>query len=105
MSIASSTDHECDAAPSVQLAVEKIMKVLLAGESWHTHSIHIKGFDSFETSSYHEGAGEVINALEAVSIDVDYLPNHAASDLFPASAAAMAVYSTIILSDIGANTL
>ena len=81
------------------------MKVLLAGESWHTHSIHIKGFDSFETASYHEGGGEVIAALEAAGIGVDYLPNHVASERFPTSAAALAEYSSVILSDIGANTL
>ncbi len=33
------------------------MKLLLAGESWTTHSIHVKGFDTFTTSEYVEGAG------------------------------------------------
>ena len=31
-------------------------KILLAGESWTSHTIHIKGFDSFFTSFYEEGA-------------------------------------------------
>jgi uncharacterized membrane protein len=35
------------------------MRVLLAGESWVTHSVHVKGVDSFTTSSYVEGAGGV----------------------------------------------
>ena len=32
------------------------MRVLLCGESWVTHSVHVKGVDSFTTSSYTEGA-------------------------------------------------
>ena len=35
-------------------------KVLLAGESWVTHSTHVKGFDSFTTSSYSEGGTELM---------------------------------------------
>ena len=35
------------------------MRVLLCGESWVTHSLHIKGVDSFTTSSYVEGAGHL----------------------------------------------
>ena len=30
-------------------------RVLIAGESWVTHSIHQKGFDSFTTTEYVEG--------------------------------------------------
>ena len=30
-------------------------RVLIAGESWTTHSIHQKGFDSFTTTEYNEG--------------------------------------------------
>jgi len=29
------------------------MKTLLAGESWTSHTTHVKGFDSFTTGSYH----------------------------------------------------
>ena len=38
-------------------------KVLIAGESWVTHSIHQKGFDSFTTTSYEEGVGPLRAAL------------------------------------------
>ena len=41
------------------------MTVLIAGESWVTHSIHQKGFDSFTTTSYHEGVGPLRAALES----------------------------------------
>ncbi len=80
-------------------------KVLIAGESWVTHSIHQKGFDSFTTTSYNEGVGPLRDALEAGGFDVDYLPNHVAASRFPDSATALAAYAAVILSDIGSNTL
>ena len=42
------------------------MRVLLAGESWVTHSVHVKGVDSFNTSRYVEGADQLRGALRAV---------------------------------------
>ena len=30
-------------------------KILIAGESWMSHTVHVKGFDSFTTSVYEEG--------------------------------------------------
>ena len=81
------------------------MRVLIAGESWMTHSIHVKGFDSFTTSSYHEGVGPLRKALEATGHPVTYLPNHRASDEFPLSAADLGAFDVVILSDIGVNTL
>jgi uncharacterized membrane protein len=80
-------------------------RVLLAGESWTTTSIHTKGFDSFTTSSYAEGAGPFIAALREAGHEVDYLPNHLAADRFPDSEAALSAYDLVVLSDIGANTL
>ncbi len=35
------------------------VRVLFAGESWMTHSVHTKGFDSFDMASYHEGGTEM----------------------------------------------
>jgi uncharacterized membrane protein len=81
------------------------MRVLIAGESWMTHSIHVKGFDSFTTSSYHEGVGPLRTALERAGHAVTYLPNHRASDAFPLSAADLGAFEVVMLSDIGANTL
>ena len=48
-------------------------RVLIAGESWVTHSIHQKGFDSFTTTAYEEGVGPLRAALEAGGYDVVYL--------------------------------
>ena len=81
------------------------MRILLAGESWVTHSVHVKGVDSFNTSAYVEGAGRLREALAAAQIDVDYLPAHLVPARFPGSAAELAAYGAVILSDIGANSL
>lgn len=81
------------------------LSVLVAGESWVTHSIHQKGFDSFTTTEYSEGVGWLRAALEAGGIVVHHQPAHVAAREFPATATALAPYSCVILSDIGANTL
>ncbi len=80
-------------------------KVLIAGESWVTHSIHTKGFDSFTTTEYNEGVRWLKAALEGGGWDVTFLPNHLASREFPLTAEALAAYDVVMLSDIGANTL
>jgi len=81
------------------------VRVLVAGESWMTHSIHVKGFDSFTTSAYHEGGGAMLAALRAGGISVTYQPAHVAANDFPDSAAALRAFDVVILSDVGANTL
>lgn len=79
--------------------------VLIAGESWITHSLHQKGFDSFTTTSYHEGADWLRAALENAGISVEFLPNHLAPAQFPTEMDSMRRYQAILLSDIGTNTL
>lgn len=81
------------------------IKLLFAGESWMTHSIHVKGFDSFEMSSYHEGGTEMIAALRDAGVDVTYQPSHIAADSFPTSKEELDKFDVVVLSDIGANTL
>lgn len=43
---------------------QKKLKVLFIGESWHIHMIHSKGYDSFTSSKYEEGATMVTGMLE-----------------------------------------
>jgi uncharacterized membrane protein len=80
-------------------------RVLIAGESWVTHSIHTKGFDSFTTTEYNEGVRWLKAALEAGGWEVTFMPNHLAPRDFPLTAEALARYDVVMLSDIGANTL
>ena len=79
--------------------------VLIAGESWTTHSIHQKGFDSFTTTEYNEGVRWLRSALEGSGWTVDFQPSHVAARDFPQTAEALAAYDVVMLSDIGANTL
>lgn len=80
-------------------------RVLIAGESWMTHSIHQKGFDSFTTTEYVEGVDALRAALVDGGYEVDYQPSHIAMRSFPDNAEALSDYACVILSDIGANSL
>lgn len=80
-------------------------KILIAGESWMSHTVHVKGFDSFTTSVYEEGIEYIKNALEEGGYEVDFLPNHIAPDKFPTTLEELNQYEAVILSDIGSNTL
>lgn len=80
-------------------------KVLIAGESWITHSTHVKGFDVFNTCVYEEGVEWLRNALEKGGYEVDFMPNHEAPEKFPWTLDEINKYDAVILSDIGSNTL
>lgn len=80
-------------------------RVLLAGESWMSYTTHVKGADAFYTSTYEEGAGPLLAALQASGWETTYLPNHLAQAQFPQNGEALAQYACVILSDIGSNTL
>jgi len=81
------------------------IKVLLAGESWMSYTTHVKGVDSFYTSSYETGEKWLKAALEEGGCEVDFLPNHLAVNNFPFTMEELKKYDCVILSDIGANTL
>lgn len=78
------------------------MKVLLIGESWSIHMIHSKGFDSFTSTKYEEGATVLIEKLKENGVEVDYLPAHSIQTSFPQKD--LSTYNCIIISDIGSNT-
>ncbi|MEF9946652.1 MAG: glutamine amidotransferase [Lachnospiraceae bacterium] len=80
-------------------------KVLLAGESWMSYTTHVKGFDSFYTSTYESGEKWLKKALEDNGYEVTFLPNHVASESFPYTMEELNAYDCVILSDIGSNTL
>ncbi len=80
-------------------------RILLAGESWSTTSIHTKGFDSFTTVAYEEGAADFLASFEGTSVDIDFLPSHLAMSRFPHTIEELDQYDAVVLSDIGANSL
>lgn len=80
-------------------------RVLVAGESWTTTSVHTKGFDSFLTSTYVEGLADFRAGVEAAGHSVRHQPCHEAAEHFPASIAELDGYDVVVLSDIGSNTL
>jgi uncharacterized membrane protein len=80
------------------------MKVLLLGESWFIHLIHQKGFDSFTNSEYEEGGAEFKQALAANGWDVLHIPAHRIDAEMPTTAAGLAKFDCVVISDVGANT-
>lgn len=80
-------------------------RILLAGESWMSYTTHVKGADAFYTSVYETGEKWIKAALEQGGCQVDFLPNHLATEEFPFTMEELRAYDCIILSDIGSNTL
>ncbi|MBA2444938.1 MAG: cytoplasmic protein [Nocardioidaceae bacterium] len=80
-------------------------RALLAGETWLSYGIHQKGFSAYTTGGYEVGSDEFVAALRAKGWEVDHIPNHLATETFPATVAALKEYDVVILSDIGADTL
>ena len=62
------------------------MRVLLCGESWITHSLHIKGVDSFQHELLRGGRRTVAGGARAGRIEVESLPGHLVPSQFPALA-------------------
>jgi uncharacterized membrane protein len=81
------------------------MRLLFAGESWTTFSTHVKGFDTFASSKYEEGATFLLDSYRKAGVELDYMPCHVAAERFPDTAEDLAGYDVVMLSDIGSNTL
>jgi uncharacterized membrane protein len=82
-----------------------LARVLIAGESWTTTSIHVKGADAFTTVAYEEGVDALRGALLAAGHEVTFMPNHVAAVDFPFEVGELAAWDVVLLSDIGSNTL
>jgi uncharacterized membrane protein len=80
------------------------LRVLVAGESWIKHTIHMKGFDQFHTTEYEEGAGVFLTALDRAGYAVTYVRGHEISGRFPKSDAELDAFDVVVLSDIGSNS-
>jgi uncharacterized membrane protein len=79
-------------------------RVLVAGESWIKHTVHMKGFDQFHSTEYEEGAGVFLDCLDESGFDVTYVRGHEISARFPKTVEDLADYDVVVLSDIGSNS-
>jgi uncharacterized membrane protein len=80
------------------------LRVLVVGESWVKHTVHLKGFDHFHTTEYEEGGRAFIEALEGAGFDVTYVRAHEVSSRFPRDRSGLEDFDVVVLSDIGANS-
>lgn len=80
-------------------------KILIAGETWISYKVDVKGFSAYSTSSYGVGLTELVDALEGGGHKVTHIPNHEAVETFPWDVETASEYDVIILSDISADTL
>lgn len=80
------------------------MKIMFIGESWHIYMIHSKGYDSFTSSKYEEGATFLLDCLRKRDITIDYVPAHVVQTQFPKTLEELNKYDAIVISDIGSNT-
>src|SRR5580700_5288085 len=78
--------------------------LLLVGESWFSHSVHQKGFDSFTTSTYEEGCADFVAALESRGWAVEHIASHLVDARMPSTVEALRQHAVIALSDVGSNT-
>jgi len=80
------------------------ISVLVVGESWIKHTVHLKGFDQFHTTEYEEGAGVFLAALAGADYEITYIRAHEISQRFPTTRADLDQFDVVILSDIGSNS-
>lgn len=80
-------------------------RVLLAGETWVSYTVEVKGFSSYSTGSLGSGSVEFIAALEANGHHVHHVQNHDVPLGFPESTEALSEFDVVILSDVPADSL
>lgn len=80
-------------------------KILLVGETWTSAATHVKGWDQFPSITHHNGAEDFIATVKSPDWSFEQISCEQAANGFPDTAAALAEYDVIILSDVGANTL
>jgi uncharacterized membrane protein len=80
------------------------LRVLVVGESWIKHTVHLKGFDQFHTTEYEEGAGVFLGALADSGFTVTYIRAHEVSSRFPKTKESIDEFDVVVLSDVGSNS-
>lgn len=80
-------------------------EALLAGESWMSLEVELKGRNFIADSTYTEAGDYLIALLESAGAEVTYQPCHVAATEFPRTVEAFQEYDLVVLSDVGAETL
>ncbi|MEV4420091.1 glutamine amidotransferase [Patulibacter sp. NPDC049589] len=80
------------------------LNVLVVGESWVKHTVHMKGFDQFHSTEYEEGGGVFLAALADAGHAVTYVRAHEITTRFPTDAEDLGRYDVVVISDVGANS-
>jgi len=80
------------------------LRVLVVGESWIKHTIHMKGYDQFHSTEYEEGAGVFLEHLDRAGYEVTYVRGHEVSLRFPKSVEELRAFDVVVISDIGSNS-
>jgi uncharacterized membrane protein len=80
------------------------LSVLVVGESWIKHTVHLKGFDQFHTTEYEEGGGAYLDCLRAAGFEVTYVRAHEISSRFPKAREDLERFDVVVVSDVGANS-
>ncbi len=88
----------------MSLTEHPALRVLVVGESWIKHTVHLKGFDQFHTTEYEEGASVFLEALAASGFEVTYIRAHEISGRFPTTREELDRFDVVVVSDVGANS-
>jgi uncharacterized membrane protein len=78
---------------------------LIAGETWSTHKIEIKGFAAYTTGAYDVGLTEWADALRTHGHEIVHIANHEAIEQFPWKLEEFQEYDVVVMSDIPADTI
>jgi len=79
--------------------------VLIAGETWVTHKVEVKGFSTYSTGAYAVGLTELMEGLRSHGHEVTHITNHDAVEDFPWTQADFEPFDVVVLSDISADTI
>jgi uncharacterized membrane protein len=79
--------------------------VLIAGETWVTHKVEVKGFSTYSTGAYAVGLTELVDGLRSHGHKVTHITNHDAVEDFPWTQADFEPFDVVVLSDISADTI
>ncbi len=81
------------------------MRILLAGESWMTYQLHVKGRAGFTVGGYGEGFEHLRAFAQAAGHEVRVIPNELVARDFPRDPRALADYDVVVLSDLPSDSL